>query len=297
MMDGSTLKRTPNSTSRDKLVAVFRYEDFNVAQYASSIGLHEEVHDMVDFVDGMGIEELNVFAYKCAMLAGGLGVEKRLLKFYGVETLREEERNIVQELRQANQELLSARQKVALCDSDVALDLDAANTIRQPTVHIEEESEVLDLFGVRQRKTTASGNRSVDQKSSPADCDSPSSKSRTNRANGFFECLWFLPRRIYFGIEGRNKISETKKYYGLSPDNSLILGKAFVTDFGRPSYVVVTFTTRYAAVIARQCLADGASRNFWMEVDQIPIYPLADATPYNIRLVMLSFCFVSHKLF
>lgn len=48
------------------------------------------------------------------------------------------------------------------------------------------------------------------------------------------------------------------------------------------SYAVVTFTSRQAALAARQCLADGCGLDRWREIDYIPIPPLADAPPWNI---------------
>mmetsp|Transcript_18278 Transcript_18278/g.50913 ORF Transcript_18278/g.50913 Transcript_18278/m.50913 type:complete len:1171 (+) Transcript_18278:158-3670(+) len=48
------------------------------------------------------------------------------------------------------------------------------------------------------------------------------------------------------------------------------------------SYAVVTFTSRQAAIAARQCLSDGSGLDGWREVDKIPVPPLADAVPWNI---------------
>jgi hypothetical protein len=49
------------------------------------------------------------------------------------------------------------------------------------------------------------------------------------------------------------------KYYGLIQGT----GKAFITALNHPTYAVVTFTSRQAAIAARQCLADGGARNTW----------------------------------
>ena len=48
------------------------------------------------------------------------------------------------------------------------------------------------------------------------------------------------------------------------------------------SYAVVTFTSRQAAIAARQCLSDGSGLDGWRQVDSIPIPPLADSVPWNI---------------
>jgi hypothetical protein len=48
-----------------------------------------------------------------------------------------------------------------------------------------------------------------------------------------------------------------------------------------PTYAVVTFTSRQAAIAARQCQADGCGLGGWKEVTDIPTPPLADAAPMN----------------
>jgi len=68
------------------------------------------------------------------------------------------------------------------------------------------------------------------------------------------------------------------KYYGYVKGS----GKAFITAMDHPTYAVVTFSSRQAAIAARQCLADGSATNVWRQVDDIPIPPLADAPPRNI---------------
>ena len=113
-------------------------------------------------------------------------------------------------------------------------------------------------------------------------------------------------KRIYKGKE--NTVTAMPKHYGCKPDNEE--ATAFITDTEHPSYAVITFTSRHSAIIARQCLgtytllyyicayvldhlldfnkqkplttvllfsADGGAINSWKKVDDIPIYPLADA--------------------
>jgi len=48
------------------------------------------------------------------------------------------------------------------------------------------------------------------------------------------------------------------------------------------TYAVVTFSSRQAAVAARHCLADGRGVERWLEVDTVPVAPLADAAPCDI---------------
>lgn len=52
----------------------------------------------------------------------------------------------------------------------------------------------------------------------------------------------------------------------------------------KQTYAVVTFTSRQAAIAARQCLADGSGLGRWEEVEDLPIPPLADAPAWDILL-------------
>ena len=62
-----------------------------------------------------------------------------------------------------------------------------------------------------------------------------------------------------------------------------VIPSGFLSRIIKPeSYAVVTFTSRQAAIAARQCLSDGSGLEGWREVDKIPIPPLADSVPWNI---------------
>jgi len=48
-----------------------------------------------------------------------------------------------------------------------------------------------------------------------------------------------------------------------------------------PTYAIVTFTSRQAAVAARQCLTDGRGRNMWIDDPFHPVPPLAYSPAFN----------------
>lgn len=280
----------------------FRYEVFDVSEYASSIGFHEEVHDTFDFVKGMDIEEFNVFASKCAALAGRDTQFKRPRSLHGIEILKEEEIDLVEELRVANKELLQARENVAMLATDE--ELEESKRPMQPSIHNEDSdddtSEVFGNYessGLRRRKNIPKESGSV-AKALPGNLEtkydtiarehSSPKPSILQKMLGFFGYFFRFLRRIYRGMEGdSNNGKESLKYYGTTTtvsDGEAGRAKAFVTNLNYPAYAVVTFTTRKSAVIARQCLSDGAARNHWKQADDIPIYPLADAPPYALSL-------------
>lgn len=264
----------------------FTYEDFNVFEYARQLGFREEVDDLGDFVDGMGIEEFNVFAYECALLAGGPGFNKRVYQLYSLETLREEESQLVGELEKAKAELNEARKAVAVKSDDTEVAPGGPSSL--PVLDHQDEVENIadDGFnmdaghghlGIRRRRTTTSSQFDfIDIETNMTD----SEKKTTNQpaSIGCIRLSINFLSRIFLGVE-RNDYG-IPKYYGIESEEGK--GKGYVTNLERPSYAVVTFTNRYAAIIARQCLADGSSgSNGWKQVDDIPNYPLADAPPFS----------------
>ncbi len=78
-----------------------------------------------------------------------------------------------------------------------------------------------------------------------------------------------------------NPFDRSRKNSDLTVENVIPTG-LFQRITRHESYAVVTFTSRQAAIAARQCLSDGSGLDGWREVDRIPIPPLADALPWNI---------------
>jgi hypothetical protein len=249
---------------------VFKYDDFDVKLYAKSIGFGDEVDLVSDFVDGMGIEEFTVFAYNCALMEGGPGFGKKVLNYYSVESLKEEEEQILKELDDAHQELIDARAAVVAQDDDMAVSTDndidesglSQKIIHQGSIERSVNDEIHEWkFSENEMNETLQILES----------------RGANQKEGKSSCITDFFKRVF---RGPDILELEPKYFGLNPDNK---GKAFVTSVDRPSYAVVTFTSRHAAVVARQCLADGTPTNNWEQVDDIPIYPLAEA-PQNMYL-------------
>ena len=86
-----------------------------------------------------------------------------------------------------------------------------------------------------------------------------------------------LKRRLF--RRGEEIVRKNAKIFKHAASESGIMVKNAVEDH---TYAVVTFTSRQAALAARQCLADGSGLDRWKEVEDIPIPPLADAAPYNL---------------
>jgi hypothetical protein len=79
-----------------------------------------------------------------------------------------------------------------------------------------------------------------------------------------------------------NPFGKSKSFNDMNVMENVIPSGFFSKLTKSESYAVVTFTSRQAAIAARQCLSDGSGLDGWREVDKIPIPPLADSVPWNI---------------
>ena len=252
------------SLSSVKSKMSFSYKNFNISIYAKSLGFCDELDMMSDFVEGMGIEELNVFAYQRAYLASGLGINLFILQFYTVDRLKAKENEIMLELREAQVQLQQARRDVVFDDDGDRALLGGSQSI-PIAVHTMDDFKEVD-YDI----TSVTSDRSVDDS---AVSNNIYPKITTYKGESILECLAFHRRRIFH--ETVNLTDFGQKYYGHKIERK---GKGFVTDLEHPTYAVITFTSRQSAIIARQCLADGGGgRNIWKPVDGIPNYPLADS--------------------
>lgn len=92
-----------------------------------------------------------------------------------------------------------------------------------------------------------------------------------SRANA--GCLDFCYKRGRAVVKNTASIG-SKLAKGSHPKKRI---KEVVNILEHPTYAVVTFTSRQAAVAARQCLADAGAINRWIEFEELPVSPLADA--------------------
>jgi hypothetical protein len=305
----------------------FKYEDYDVREYAKTISHHEET-ELIDVVDGLGIEELSVFAREYAQSSSSpcpFGFAPNLLKISSIEELREIEDDLLDDLKVLNDELIEAREDVIRGqDDDYEVDStmistasfdrgiggsdsfdddgDGEGTSRSSCSDFisggissipSPKSERKSLRNLRNRivGAVASGSSATNQWEKAEEVSSsmreiPESTLKSgyglvgsgssslplySKSGGSFACCRYNP---CFG----ETLKSLPKYYGQMKG----AGRAFVTALDHPSYAVITFSSRQAAIAARQCLADGGAANSWQQIDEIPIPPLADAPPRNI---------------
>ena len=86
---------------------------------------------------------------------------------------------------------------------------------------------------------------------------------------------WSFPtlRRAYLGI--KRKVTSLLMWTG---DNSNEATDLLARD---TTFAIVTFTSRQAAIAARQCLADGRGAEAFTTARVLPVAPLADSAAFN----------------
>ena len=235
----------------------FKYETFCVKSYASSMGFTDEVEKVSKFVDGMGIEEFNVFAYNCALLEGGLGLSS--LKFLNTKKLIAKQEDIEKKLDKLHESLIAARQEVVErddADKRVSSDRHLPKPCRFTSTRLIDTN---DEYRVPEAEFT--------EKLKPLE----PIITEANKPPGLWSHVKGFLKRVLVGPE----LPEfDPKHYGFEEEKK---GHKFETKISHPAYAVITFASRHSAMVARQCLADGVASNNWMQVKDLPIYPLAEA--------------------
>ena len=285
----------------------FKYENYDVKQYAKTIS-HNEETELIDIVDGLGIEELSVFAREYAQSSSTpfpFGCFPDSLKLLDIEDLRDIEEDLWTDIKALNAELIEAREFVVKQDDDFEVD----STMIASAASFESGG------GGEDRSFDGNGDRSFDEdENSNILLDSPNSRQSAvcklrhrgadtvnrqwQKAQDVASSMKDIPqaaKRIGGGLVSfsspsfrvacgrynpcfKETLNSLPKYYG----HMRGAGRAFVAALDHPSYAVITFSSRKAAIAARQCLADGGANNSWQQIDEIPIPPLADAPPRNL---------------
>lgn len=277
-----------NSSSSFMLPDNFEYQTFDVDEFARQLGFVEEA-DMEDLVVGLGIEQLNMYAYESALAAGGpciYGKIDQLILLANIDDLKDMEQETVDELKEANKALLEARAHVMRDKTDLKDDAGpivveedgekAEEKRRRPSLLRDLSTPAVVSSGLRSRNTgsvreTIANQWVAAQRVTTAMKLIPESDIEDGTENKAFK------KHIIPCCRGPMKA--LPKYYGSKLEET---GDIFLSALDHPSYAIVTFTSRQAAVAARQCLADGGAQNVWKQADDIPVPPLADAPPRDI---------------
>ena len=297
----------------------FEYDAFDPAVFAEWIG-HKEETKLDQIVDTLEIEQLSVYAREMSQSASNpcvYGCATELIWLKSIEQLEAMLEDAWETAREANASLLSARSEMfrkvggnneglpAVDTASINKKDDGNESSTKINVKSNDEAE----NGSKGDRTTV--NRAIASPESKDDDGKEISRIASNHDDRSLE----MPGGLRQRWKRRAKTNQTK--YDLAQDlvketnshsrrniqkvekatgcchranrdhtgkieSTATVDKNSVDIRDSPSYCVVTFTTRQAAVAARQSMADGKGVNSWQQIHNIPMYPLADAPPGNI---------------
>jgi hypothetical protein len=205
------------------------------------------------------------------------------------------EKEAIERVRQANEELVAARR---------AVDMECSGTREVPLdpfgVHDEESYDP----AVSKKDEGPTSSRGLQDRKPRSNLPASEMSKLRQRGASSTSKTWHQAQAIARSIsQGHREISKKTSLVPfwmrgihnvvqpvarqadpmvapISRDSTLKIHH--ILDLRHPTYAVVTFTSRQAAVAARQCLVDGSGVDNWVEIKELPVPPLADAPPCDI---------------
>ena len=288
-----TTKRKAMYASSSGKKHSFEYDEFNPIAFARWLGYTEETK-LNQVIDTLEIEQLSVFARETSQSASNpcvYGVAPEALRFKSIEKLETMLVEAWESAHEVNDELLAARADMFRKVKNVATTSNGKK--ERKSITELEESEGLGEPETPTNLMTIPESQNIEysQDFSPSSALEPETSHRPNglRQRGrqkssrekyklAEEHIRESNRRISDSKAGTRTCCPSTKKGCLGRETSVAKSLKH-TLLGHPSYCVVTFTCRQAAVAARQCLADGKGLHAWEQVSNIPMNPLADAPP------------------
>ena len=270
----------------------FTYEEFHKTriEFCREFGFEEE-SEMGIFIKHLGIEQISVYGRELAQASARLcpfGCDEFFIHGADLEKLRQLEAAAEDDVRQTYFELVQAkatvnRRSLNTSNLEQILERDDSSPVgqsRSPNHRQGSESSMI----LRRRKTDMHRPTSADRWHRAQSIATSSHRGSSGNTRGKLRV-----RQIQDGTWSLPLIGTFRKIFGRDhPRHGKVLqhaatmsSQAVSTIVEDSTYAVVTFTSRQAAIAARQCLADGRGSDRWKEVQDIPTAPLADAPPLN----------------
>jgi hypothetical protein len=275
----------------------FEYKTFKPEEFAKWIGFPEET-ECDELVDNLGIEELSVYSREMSQSASNCcvyGCNLAKLKFVSIEELEDMIDEAWDDVREANVQLLRARAEVFRkenhlpepkegdefeleSEKDDENDADDENP-KMPSIREEVEKEDPSSnedprrpINIEEKRTSGSMSSFMSASSGLRQRGAPSARDQYGLAQS-------MVRGMQGGYSGgkEDKPKKERGCFGRSDSSDRKPQKVrdkVIAILDHPTFAVVTFTSRQAAIAARQCLADGKGVDRWMHVDDIPVAPL-----------------------
>jgi hypothetical protein len=212
------------------------------------------------------------------------GCGEGLIRFSTLEQLKVLEEEILDAARVANEELIEARASVNRLTSGVvemAAPEEGEDDASLSKID-DENAGLLDLEeGVQQPAQASKESKSLRKRATAG------SAQKWKQAQSLAKSIQGFPRKSGKKNETPRKWAAPWRRAVVKTRESLRhtvsrTGNVGTNVLEHPTYAVITFTSRQAAVAARQCLADGGGLDRWIEIQELPIAPLADAPPWDI---------------
>jgi hypothetical protein len=275
----------------------FEYTDFDPVTFAKWIGYSEET-ELDQVIDTLEIEQLSVFARETSQSASnpcvyGCAPESlRLASIEQLEDMLEEDWNAAGDL---NAELLLARAEMFRQSGGRSGDsiLQSTETEDDKTRGKTTTGKIDPIF------PEAQSVNNEDNFPAPSNVGHSSRQSnglrqrgkRVNRAKSTrdkYGIAQELVKETNAATRTTDESGEEVKgcchgtcLRGYVTQEAAAATRITTNVLYKPTYCVVTFTCRQAAIAARQCLSDGKGTKAWKQIQSIPMYPLADGPPRN----------------
>eukprot|EP00531_Pseudo-nitzschia_arenysensis_P017328 CAMPEP_0116148558 /NCGR_PEP_ID=MMETSP0329-20121206/18442_1 /TAXON_ID=697910 /ORGANISM="Pseudo-nitzschia arenysensis, Strain B593" /LENGTH=1181 /DNA_ID=CAMNT_0003644741 /DNA_START=112 /DNA_END=3657 /DNA_ORIENTATION=- len=280
--------------------STFEYDEFDPVLFAKWIGYNEETK-LDGMIDTLEIEQLSVYAREMSQSASNpcvYGCAPESLRFASIEQLETMLVDAWEAAREANDALLAARLEMfrkvgggntnsirASKDkkNDKELAVDVSEDLR-PEAEDDDDNKIVTIA---EDKNVEYGDsiRSVLE-------SQRSERSNTLRKRGKQKSMrekYDIAQELVKETNANFNATHTAKAKQCCPTlmgghvgrESAVAKNLATGVLDYPSYCVITFTCRQAALAARQCLADGKGIKSWEQVTNIPMNPLADAPPRN----------------
>ncbi|KAG7359065.1 protein of unknown function DUF221-domain containing protein [Nitzschia inconspicua] len=274
------------SPSRKSAEEHFEYHNFDPEEFAKWIGYTEET-TCDEILESLGVEQLTVYTREMSQSASNPcvnGCNEEALAFWSIEELEDQLQDAWDDVREANAELLRVRADIFRKENKILRKSEVENDVEGG---VEEQNVKNILSSIVEdgdpnshplnvesgfSSHSSSERSSLRQRAVPsAHLKYKMAQSLVNQMNNMSSTIATKRKKDARCCKKTNFVCFT---HGDPPKVTKVLD--------HPSFAIVTFTSRQAAIAARQCLADGKGIDRWDQVDAIPIPPLADAPPCDI---------------
>ena len=283
----------------------FEYEEFDPVTFAKWIGYREET-ELDQMIDTLEIEQLSVYAREMSQSASNCcvyGCAPEARRFASIEQLETELEDEWNSAREANALLLLARaemfketggQTIEIPGSEISsmkknvdekpsTDIRILSSIEEKEKSQEDHEANKLCTTIAEEREMESGKIAVYSNRGGGNTDRDIGlrlrKSRVQRSSRF---KYDLAQDLIKETHAASYPTAASRQETKGSNHSKMLKCMNHDAVDLPSYCVVTFTCRQSAIAARQCIADGKGINSWEQVQNIPMYPLADAPSCNI---------------